>query len=180
MLDQSLIVIGAGPLPELSMRRGAESLADGVGLPLITLPVGARPDASLQSLATGSPSLLRLTGDPGRLGVDGQSWLDALGAWRLPTLLLGAPLADGSIPGVVPSFCALCEHRRVPLLALVQLGGVWNPQQRRQDGLPWCGWLGDPQDPASGVALDALITLLRQRRNRFSSAVATTALPSQS
>ena len=179
MQDQSLVVIGAGPLPELLMRQGAECLADGFRLPLRTLPVGETPDAALSSLVADAPCLLRLAGDPGRLGPEGHSWLDALGAWRLPTLLLGAPLADGSIPGVVPAFLALCEHRRVPVLGLVQLGGTWIAGQRRQDGLPWCGWLGDPQHPASSAACEALITLLRQRRSRFTSAAATGALSHQ-
>lgn len=179
MQVQSLVVIGAGPLPELAMRRGAASLADGLALPLRTLPVGASPDAALLSLASEAPCLLRLAGDPGRLGPDGQSWLDALGAWRLPTLLLGAPSADGSIPGVVPAFLALCESRRVPVLGLAQLGGSWSPQQRRQDGLPWCGWLGESQDPNTSAAREALITLLKQRHSRFSSASATAALTHQ-
>ena len=179
MQVQSLVVIGAGPLPELVMRFGAASLADGLALPLRTLPVGASPDAELLSLASEAPCLLRLSGDPGRLGPDGQSWLDALGAWRLPTLLLGAPSADGSIPGVVPAFLALCESRRVPVLGLAQLGGSWSPQQRRQDGLPWCGWLGESQDPNTSAAREALITLLKQRHNRISSASATAALTHQ-
>lgn len=179
MQVQSLVVIGAGPLPELSMRRGTESLAEGLMLPSRTLPVGASPHVGLQSLGSDSPCLLRLSGDPGRLGPDGQSWLDALGAWRLPTLLLGAPLADGSIPGVVPAFLALCENRRVPVLGLAQLGGAWSPNQRRQDGLPWCGWLGESQDPDASAAREALITLLKQRYSRFSSASATAALTHQ-
>ena len=39
MLDRSVIVIGAGPLPELLMAEGCNTLAKAVGVPLRTVNV---------------------------------------------------------------------------------------------------------------------------------------------
>lgn len=176
MLDQTLVVVGAGPLPELLMRRGATTLADGLGMPLISLAVGDAPHAALQTLSVQPPSLVRLCGDPGRLGADGQSWLDAMGAWRMPTLLLASPLGDGAMPGTVPAYLALCESRRIPLLGLVQLGGDWQGQERRRDGLPWCGWLAEGSQPEAAMAVEAMLAVINQRVRSLSSASATAAV----
>ena len=45
---------------------------------------------------------------------------------------------------------------KVPLLGIVQIGGQWTADQRRLDGLPWCGCLMD-QGQDSGY-LDYSIT----------------------
>ena len=37
----------------------------------------------------------------------------------------------------------------MPLLGLIQWGGPWLAADRRRDGLPWLGWLADPQGPSS-------------------------------
>jgi len=50
MLERTLVLLGAGPLPELSMRCGAETLSDTLGLPLTTVAEGQSPDPSLVNL----------------------------------------------------------------------------------------------------------------------------------
>ena len=157
MLDRSVLVIGAGPLPELLMARGCTTLAEALGLPLRTVNVGEAPDPWLRGQEGSSPALIRLCGDPGRIGSDGCSWMDALGAWRVPTLVLAMTGDDGAVPGIIPATVALCEARRVPVKALLQLGGRWNRSERLRDGLPWTGWLSD-QNPEG---LDPVVALLR-------------------
>ena len=89
----------------------------------------------------------------------------------MPVLMLGAPLADGVMPGAVPAFYALCEQHRVPLLGLVQMGGIWNPVERRRDGLPWLGWLADADQltAESQQQRDVVMALVVQRLAGFSS-----------
>ena len=157
MLDRSVIVIGAGPLPELLMADGCNTLARAVGVPLGTVNVGTAPYPWLSSQGGSTPGLVRLCGDPGRIGVDGCSWLDALGAWQMPTLVLAVADADGAMPGIVPATMAFCEARRVPVKALLQLGGDWHRTERLRDGLPWKGWCSPQHDGG----LDGVVALLR-------------------
>ena len=171
MVNQSLVVLGAGALAELPMRRATQVLADGLSLPLQTVAAGQRADGVLEALPVSAPSVIRLSGDPGRMSSDGRSWLEALGAWRMPVLMLGAPLADGAMPGAVPAFCALCHQHRVPLLGLIQMGGLWNPVERRRDGLPWLGWLADADQltAESQQQRDVVMALVAKRLVGFSS-----------
>ena len=166
MLEQSLVVVGAGSLPELSMRQGVESLAAALECPTTTVAVGTPPDPVLEGLSHASPALLRLAGDVGCLRPHQRNWLEALGAWRCPVLLFGAPASDATIPGIVPAFVALCGVHRVDLVGLAQLGGAWRPEDRRQDGLPWLGWLGNSMHSEAALHRDALTTLLKSRLNR--------------
>ena len=171
MLERSLVLLGAGPLPELSMRCGAETLSDTLGLPLTTVAEGQSPDPSLVNLMASPHSLIRLAGDPGSLHHEGNSWMDALAAWNCPVILLGSPRPDGVMPGTIPAFTALCETRGMVLLGLIQLGGSWIPEVRKRDGLPWLGWLSDtPLDrnrpdhcDAAVEAVDRLSIIIRSR-----------------
>jgi hypothetical protein len=89
--------------------------------------------------------------DPGLgLGANG-SWAEALGAFRQPTALVleVAQLASGWPAAAT----ALLRQERVPLVGLIQLGGGWEPERRRGEGLPWLGWLGVAGgNPAEGGA----------------------------
>ena len=151
------MVIGAGPLPELLMAKGCTTLANAIEAPLRTVTVGEMPDPWLAQQEALPPAVLRLCGDPGRIGRDGCSWLDALGAWRIATLVLALPNADGSIPGCVPATLALCESRRVPVRGLFQLSGHWNRHERLRDGLPWTGWVSAQSDEG----FDRVVALLK-------------------
>ena len=93
------------------------------------------------------PWLWPLAGDPGAFLGDQGCWAEALGAWRQPTLLL-IPAAAAST-GPAAAYHALLQIQGVPVLGLIQWGGPWLAADRRRDGLPWVGWLADPQDPAA-------------------------------
>ena len=166
MLDFTLALVGAGPLPELSMREGAHYLADRFSAELVLLPCGSEPHSGLQALASrqrerNHPTLLRLSGDAAMAQGSSGSWLDALAAWRCPVLLLAQPNAAGLIPGLAPASVALCHSLNIPLVGLAQLGGSWDLVARRMDGLPWCGLL-DTTD-GGGTASDELARLIQQR-----------------
>jgi hypothetical protein len=78
--------------------------------------------------------------DPGAwLGPAGR-WVELLGAFRQPTVLLVAESVVAG--GAAAATTALLKHSRVPLVGLIQWGGPWEPLIRRTEGLPWLGWLG--------------------------------------
>ena len=170
MLDFTLALVGAGPLPELSMREGAHYLADRFSAELVLLPCGSEPHSGLQALASrqrerNHPTLLRLSGDAAMAQGSSGSWLDALAAWRCPVLLFAQPNAAGLIPGIAPASVALCHSLNIPLVGLAQLGGSWDLGARRMDGLPWCGLLDTTGD--GGAASEALVRSIRQRWKRI-------------
>ena len=117
-------------------------------------PVAWADPARLLAAASEQPGpwLWPLAGDPGAFLGDQGSWAEALGAWRQPTLLL-IPAAAAST-GPAAAYVALLERQGVPLLGLIQWGGPWLAADRRRDGLPWLGWLADPQDPAASQDQD--------------------------
>jgi len=138
-------LVGAGPLPESRMRAGCLLLADVWGGGLIHFCCSESPRQLLGGLSQ-EKGLVQLSGDAAMLHLEGGSWLEALGAWRQPTVLMVAPLLSGDIPGVAPAYVALCKNFEVPLIGIVQLGGDWDNNKRRADGLPWCGLV--PDDPS--------------------------------
>ena len=174
MLDFTLALVGAGPLPELSMREGALQLADRFSAELVPLACGSDPQAGLQALASRQHersrlTLLRLCGDAAMAQGTSGSWLDALAGWRCPVLLLAQPNAAGLIPGLAPASVALCHSLKIPLVGVAQLGGSWDLAARRMDGLPWCGLL-DTRD-AGGAASDALVRSIQQRWKRMNTGI---------
>ena len=174
MLDFTMALVGAGPLPELSMREGAQLLAERLSAELLQLACGSEPHSGLQALASpqrerNRPTLLRLSGDAAMAQGSSGSWLDALAAWRCPVLLLAQPNAAGLIPGMAPASVALCHSLSIPLVGLAQLGGRWDLSARRMDGLPWCGLLDTTDD--GGAASDALVRSIQQRWKRMNPAI---------
>lgn len=163
MADPKLVLIGAGTLPEQRMRLASEALAEHWPAPLRHHACGEDPDLVLSAPSGTEFSLLRLAGDAGLDLEHRRSWLEALGDWRMPTLLMAATGEDGAMPGCVPAYAALCTALRVPLVGLVQIGGPWLPDRRRRDGLPWCGEVvrSDPDQNA------VLVRRLRQRLQRL-------------
>ena len=174
MLDLTLALVGAGPLPELSMREGAQQLADRFSAELVLLACGSEPHSGLQALASrqhkrSRPTLLRLSGDAAMAQGSCGSWLDALAAWRCPVLLLAQPNAAGLMPGIAPASVALCHSLNIPLVGLAQLGGSWDLAARRMDGLPWCGLLDTTDD--AGAVSEALVRSIQQRWKRMNPAM---------
>ena len=98
MLDYTLALVGAGPLPELLMREGGQHLADRFSAEMVPLACGSEPHSLLEALASrprgrNHPTFLRLSGDAAMAQGSSGSWLDALAAWRCPVLLLVQPNA---------------------------------------------------------------------------------------
>lgn len=163
MSTSCMVLVGAGPLPDLLMRRTSEALASHCGADLIGHTVDESPIAVLQT-STSPGSLIQLSGDAARLHATGSSWLDALADWRTPVLLLVEGESGGGVPGTAAAYTALCKALNVPLQGLVQLEGDWDPKARRRDGLPWRGWIPATADPRHEDGLDALADLLRRGR----------------
>jgi hypothetical protein len=164
MLQHHLALVGAGSLPEVRMRRAAEAIASVWDRPLRIHACGEDPDRLLAEFTADVESqLLRLCGDAACERPGGSSWLEALAAWRIPTLLIASPNADGSMPGVVPAYVALCSSLRLPLIGLIQLDGHWQPERRRRDGLPWCGVISTAGSRQELEGAHALTNLLKLR-----------------
>lgn len=168
-----LVLVSCGPTEAVSSRviAVADPLRARLGWSRIDLPHRPAPAAfeALQAPAPDSGGLLALLRvDPG-LWIQGQgTWAQALGAWRQPVLVV-LP-AEAHHCGMAAALVALLRQEGVPLVGLIQLGGDWDPEQRRQDALPWLGaWpvadpvpAGDrPADPAGEQAEATVISLRR-------------------
>ena len=155
------LILGAGPVPELAMKRACEAIAASCGCGLLSYACGESPHNVLASIgATGD--LVRLCGDAARFDPDGGSWLEALADWRQPVLLLVPGDADGGIPGVGPAYAALCRELKVPLVGLAQLQGAWDATERRKDGLPWRGWIPAAEHQDYNDAVETFSLWLRR------------------
>jgi hypothetical protein len=119
----------------------------------------ADPQAAMAQLAAEPQGwLLPLGLDPGAgLALPG-CWSEALGAWRQPALLQ-LPAAEAE-SGLARAYTALLVAAGVPLVGLVQLGGPWQPERRRVDGLPWLGWL-PAETPLAGSLEEETAEALR-------------------
>ena len=168
-----LVLLAPGGLADPAV---AERLAALLGLRLHAAWAGD-PTPLLAALADQPPGwLLPLPIDPGQdLSEDfghGGCWAEALGAWRQPAMLLIPTQAPSGAPR---AYSALLQGAGVPLLGLIQLGGSWNPEERRRDGLPWLGCLPLPHEaqdraqPGSGCdpSDDAIVDLLAACRRRW-------------
>ena len=171
MTTGCLALVGTGPVPDLLMHQAGTALSNETGRPLISHGIGESPDAVLSSCADAT-SLLRLNGDAARLHPSGGSWLSALADWRLPVLLLTPADSDGGVPGAAAAWVALCHQLGVPLIGITQLRGTWQIQARRRDGLPWCGWIPDPQHPQHQDGISALANRILSRQLTASSRAA--------
>ncbi|MEB3333802.1 MAG: hypothetical protein VKP70_02335 [Cyanobacteriota bacterium] len=144
-----LVVVGAGleatvGRPDAPAARAARLLALTLGLPHHHLEDPWSPPGPLGELGGAQGGwLASLPLDPGQPLTHGDTWAEALGAWRQPTLVtIAAPqLASGA----AASTLALLRQWRVPVLGLLQWGGAWNADHRRRDGLPWLGRLAEPR-----------------------------------
>ena len=132
------LLVGAGLVPEVRMREAAEALASLWALPLQTHPIGTSPAEVLNNQ---NSALVRLCGDPAEQLQGGGHWIEALADWRQPLLLLVPGDEGGRVSGNAAAYSALCHQMDAPLMGLIQIQGSWNPQERRRDGLAWCGWV---------------------------------------
>ena len=165
---------GAGdPGGQPAVERAAARLAQRLAVARLPLDGQAGADDALAALTAAAESadrgwLAALPVDVGRPLADGSCWAQALGAWRLPVLLV-IP-ADQLASGLPAAASALLRQWRVPLLGLLQWGGNWQAEERRRDGLLWLGWL-DSADAATGADQEvelALVAALGLRMRRLS------------
>jgi hypothetical protein len=169
-----LLLVGLGTQQDLTILESlARRLAEAESMGLRQVSDADDPDASLSALTTGAGEapgargrhwLAALPVDPGLPLPRGGCWAEALGAWRQPCLLVMGKSQMAT--GLPAAGSALLERWRVPLLGLLQLGGAWEPLERRRDGLPWLGWL-PPAPPEDPEALAALQLVLRRRGRRL-------------
>ncbi len=85
--------------------------------------------------------IVQLVGDAAISNSSGGSWLESLGDWQKPVVLLASPTTTGHIPGTVSAHVSLCKRFLVPLVGVIQLGGEWHPKRRSLDCLPWHGFI---------------------------------------
>ena len=140
MINSSTFVIGTSDLSDHSLRLGSRALADALGITLIQHFSYEEPLKVLRNLGE-EKALVCLSGDVAMSMVGGGSWLETLGSWRIPTVLMVEPLFSGHISGSAAAYASLSASLGVPLLGLVQLGDPWEEEIRRLDGLPWSGYI---------------------------------------
>lgn len=145
-----------GGLPPL--QQVTRQLADLLDRPVLPLASEADPDAAQATLATraqdcGGTWLAALDLDVGLPLADGRCWAEALGAWRQPVLLVVPAGQLGS--GLPAAATALLRLWRVPVVGLLQWGGVWQAEERRRDGLPWLGHLAEQEREPSRLDADS-------------------------
>ncbi len=144
MSGKNLFLVGAGHLPPEKMFQGATDLLGAWGGVLTSHQCSESPRKVLEKFQD-RKGLVCLHGDAAMANSKGSTWLEALGAWRHPTVLLATPMFSGEFSGAVAAYSALCKNLSVPLLGIVQLGGTWDFRARQLDGLPWCGYI--PESP---------------------------------
>ncbi|WP_320664717.1 hypothetical protein [Prochlorococcus sp. MIT 1223] len=131
---------GAGEVIDSDFSVGSQSLSAFWGGEFEKYLCKESPNKIISSIHK-KQGLFQLIGDIAFTNENGESWIEALGAWRMPTILFSSPSEDGHISGQSAAYVALCKQLSVPLIGIIQLGGNWNSHSRSLDGLPWCGLL---------------------------------------
>lgn len=135
-----LFLVGAGELPEAQMRAVTIALSRYWNNEFRKISCEQSPNEEI-SLLNQKDGLFQLEGDAASANHEGGCWLESLGTWKIPTILMVLSSSDGSVPGIASAYVALCKSLSVPLIGIVQLGGYWDRKRRSLDGLPWCGKL---------------------------------------
>ena len=140
MISKRFFLVGVGQQADDQLRVGAAALSATWGGALLELSCEKKPQEMLSGLKEQKEGLIYLSGDPA-MTQPGGCWLEALASWHMPTVLMVIPFDSGLIPGSATAYVALCKLLSVPLLGVLQVGGLWNPNERRADFLPWRGWI---------------------------------------
>ncbi|MEB3307543.1 MAG: hypothetical protein VKK98_05255 [Cyanobacteriota bacterium] len=161
-----IVLCATGPASSVSalLREALPLLARELALePLPALAPIQQADLCLSALRTGGPSaaLAPLPADPGMTLEDGRCWARALAAWARPCIILID--SEQLQTGTAAASTALMAQHGVPLLGLIQWGGIWQAPQRRLDGLPWLGAAG-PGEARDPTALRLTLALRAARR----------------
>ena len=134
------LIISTSDKAEPSFYSGSIVISRILGYNLRELSIEEDPNKVLKDLTQGN-ELAKLNGDAAMLHYSGLSWLEAVGFWKLPVILMTSVSEAGKIPGSASAYVCLCKSFSVPLLGIVQLGGDWNFKERKLDNLPWCGFI---------------------------------------
>ncbi|AAQ00162.1 MULTISPECIES: hypothetical protein [Prochlorococcus] len=117
---------------------GSIAISRILGSELVEISSDNNPIETLKEIENKN-ELIQFIGDAAMLHPSGTSWMEAIGAWGQPVILMVKPTSSGEIPGIAAAYVSLCKSLSVPLVGLVQLGGSWDFVTRKADGLPWCG-----------------------------------------
>ena len=133
-------LISSDDLSLSEIKQGTLSLSAiwGVGIEEISCEIS--PSEILNNL-TDVNGLIHLKGDSAQNYSGKGSWLEALGDWRLPVIILVKSLASGNTPGSAFAYYSLCRELSISVIGFLQVGGVWDVRKKLKDNLPWCGWL---------------------------------------
>ncbi len=138
MLSQPLFLVKIGSLSDGELEIICNEMARIWDCKTVQQDCKTDPNRTFERMEDGF-QLVQLKGDAAKTIKDGSNWLEALGAWKKPTLLMTCPCPNNEISGEVTAYAALCEKLSVPLIGIVQVGGKWNKSLRKKEGLPWCG-----------------------------------------
>ncbi len=152
MICHMPVCVGAGDLPDHQIKACCKALFDAWGGVLVQYSAQQSPINVLGNLPP-SKGLVQLLGDPAKTLLDGCNWLEALGSWKHPTILI-SNCSSGGVSGSAQAYLALCKQLSVPVLGLVQYGGSWEPELRRLDGLPWYGWIPEKNEKEFGLEMN--------------------------
>ena len=151
--------VGAGDLSAPQLNGCGLALHQYWGGLLLKYESSEDPNKIIESLPE-QKGLVQLIGDPAKISSKGVSWLEALGAWQQPTVLISNTFSN-EIPGTAFAYTALCRSFSIPLLGVIQYGGDWDPYLRKLDGLPWCGWI--PERTQEGMFQKELTSDIDER-----------------
>ena len=116
-----LFLVGAGELPEAQMRAVTIALSRYWNNEFRKISCEQSPNEEI-SLLNQKDGLFQLEGDAASANHEGGCWLESLGTWKIPTILMVLSSSDGSVPGIASAYVALCKSLSVPLIGIVQLG----------------------------------------------------------
>ncbi len=131
-------LVAIGNLPDESMSKISKVLSTNWGGSLLKISSKQSPNETI-SLLPSQGGLVQIDGDLAMMHPSGGTWLEALGAWKIPVILIVLSNPSGEVPGIAASYVALCKQLSVPLIGIVQIGEPWKAAERKLDGLPWCG-----------------------------------------
>ena len=173
MICHTPFFVEVDPSQSEKLNMASRAIAREWGRDLITIRTDHSPVHVFENLLTDN-CLVHLRGDPAMFRQElKESWIEVLGAWKVPIVLMVPSNKSGEIPGMAASLVALSQAWLVPLIGVLQVGGLWKPALRKMDGLPWCGCL-DPNEKIdlkykysiiSQPQIDELVDLLNKRHN---------------
>ena len=144
MICHKPFILTIGDIPKPFETTASLAIARFLDSKLLKISCDEHPNDFLSEFKNRNEEIVQLVGDAASCNSSGGSWLEVLGYWRQPLILLASPGASGDIPGTVSAHVSLCRELSVSLVGIIQLGGIWDSQKRALDCLPWCGFI--PED----------------------------------